>query len=399
MNLTYQKEGRNCPVCRSEESQLLFRTRFSKISDNYLLDSYDVVACKTCGFCFADQIPNQGVFDKYYKNMSKYEESKSLSMDSQYDVKRFNQIVEFINSNIKDKNSRIVEIGCATGLLLSLLKKKGFNNLLGIDPSPSCVETIRNKYGIPSLLGTITDLSSIKAESVDLVILVGVLEHIRDLNLALMEIRNVLRSDGKICIVVPDASQYLNGNDAPFQEFSVEHINYFGPGSLINLMISQNFSKVVIDQQVFEVNFNTFTPVILNLFKKSKEKEKQFKYDMGTVTNFKEYIINCYEREKSIHDKIEKINIDKKPLIIWGTGAQTLRLLANSDLSKANIIAFVDSNPKYHGKKLNDISIISPEELKNMKETILISTRAYQNEIEDQIRQVLKLKNTIIKLY
>lgn len=398
MTNLHPNPNRPCPICESSDNQLLFKQTFSALENN-LLNSYEIVVCNKCGFCFSDKIPNQEVFDLYYKEMSKYEKPDNDISESKYDIRRFEQVVEYLNRNISNKNSCIVEIGCSTGLLLSLLEKGGFNNLLGIDPSPTCAATVKKKYEIPALCGTITDLSSIENESVDLVILVGVLEHIRELDSALEEIIKVLKPDGKICIVVPDASQYLNGNDAPFQEFSVEHINFFGPGSLSNLMFRQNFSKIVIEQQVFEVNYNTLTPVIFSIFRKNLGENKIYKYDGETVANFKEYINVCHTRENYIQDKIKVINKHNEPLIIWGTGAQTLRLLANSDLSESNIIAFVDSNPKYQGKKLKGISIISPEEIKGMKETILISTRAYQHEIEHQIKTELKLMNKVIKLY
>ncbi len=399
MDETCQKEERSCPVCNSKEKKLLLQQNFLKISDSSLLDGYNVVACKRCGFCFADNIPNQIVFDTYYKNMSKYEKPDTNSKESLYDVKRFQKTVEYLKFNFKNKNAYIVEIGCATGLLLSLLKKAGFNNLLGIDPSPACTEKVTKSYDIPSRTGAISDLSLIISESCDLLILVGVLEHIRDLDLALVQLRNVLKPDGKILIAVPDASQYFNCKDAPFQEFSVEHINYFGPGSISNLMAKHNFSKTNMVQQIFEVNNNILTPVILSIFSKNQAVQASIKYDQETVNNLKKYITICNGEEKKIKNKIEQICLNNEPIIIWGTGTQTLRLLANSDLHKANIIAFVDSNPKYQGNKLNNVSVISPKDLKNKKETILISTRAYQNEIEYQIKEDLKLRNKIIKLF
>jgi len=45
-------------------------------------------------------------------------------------------------------------------------------------------------------------------------------------------------------IEVPDASIYYKGEDAPFQEFSPEHINFFGPDSLRNLMITNGFTPI-----------------------------------------------------------------------------------------------------------------------------------------------------------
>lgn len=120
--------NRVCPVCNSNEKTLLFEQSFSNFSDKNLLDSYKVVSCNKCGFCFADNIPNQEVFDAYYKEMSKYEKSDPDYTESEYDLKRFHQTVEYIKSNIENKNLYTVEIGCATGLLLSLLKKDGFTN-------------------------------------------------------------------------------------------------------------------------------------------------------------------------------------------------------------------------------------------------------------------------------
>lgn len=390
--------NRPCPVCGSTDNQILFKQSFS-VFENNLLDGYNVVSCNNCGFCFSDNIPDQDSFDVYYREMSKYEKPDNNSRESQYDINRFSQTVEFLKQNIKSKDSYIVEIGCASGLLLSQLKQQGFKNLLGIDPSPACVETVKTRYAIDSMTGTISDLSSIQPDSVELLVLVGVLEHIRELNIALHELRKVLKPDGKICIVVPDASQYFNGKDAPFQEFSVEHINFFGPGSLSNLMAKNDFFRLVIEQQVFEVNYNTLTPVILSIYVKTNKEDKPFIFDKETLDNLKEYISKCHHEEKSIQNKISKIYKQQDPIIIWGTGAQTLHLLENSDLGKANITAFVDSNPKYQGNSLNNIRVIAPEELKEKRETILISTRAYQNEIESQIREKLKLPNRIIKLF
>lgn len=391
-------QNRACPVCESNDNQILFKQSFSAFENN-LLVGYNVVSCNKCGFCFSDKIPEQDKFDLYYREMSKYEKSDSNSADSQYDIGRFKQTVVFLKQIINRKDSYIVEIGCASGLLLSQLKQEGFENLLGIDPSPGCVEFVKTRSGIDARTGTISDLSSIQPDSVELLILVGVLEHIRELDLALQELRKVLKPDGKICIVVPDASQYLNGKDAPFQEFSVEHINFFGPTSLSNLMARNNFSTLVCEQQVFEVNFNTLTPVLLSVYVKDINIDKTFIFDQETLVNLKDYISKCHREEETINKKISQLNNQKEPIIVWGTGAQTLHLLENSDLGKANIIAFVDSNPKYQGNSLNSVKVIAPEDLKDKKETILISTRAYQNEIELQIREKLKLPNRIIKLF
>jgi hypothetical protein len=47
----------------------------------------------------------------------------------------------------------------------------------------------------------------------------------------------------------------------------------------------------------------------------------------------------CHQREKAIYKIINEIILSNKSIIIWGTGTQTLRLLATSRVSEANIVA------------------------------------------------------------
>jgi SAM-dependent methyltransferase len=332
--------------------------------------------------------------------MSKYEINEQKIQENKYEFEKFNQMVSYITPFLENYQTRILEIGCATGLLLSLIKRKGYENLLGVDPSPSCSETVKKLYGIRVLTNTLSKLS-IKKQSADFLILAGVLEHVRELDISLKHLWNVLSLNGKIYVSVPDASQYLNGEDAPFQEFSIEHINFFGPTSLTNLMSKNGFTLVDYKQNNFEVSNNTLTPVIQTIYKKSHNFSISnfFITDKETKQNLESYVNLCNQKEKKIYKIINKIILSNEPIIIWSTGTQTLRLLASSRLKEAKIIAFVDSNPKFHGKTLNGITIVSPESLKNMTESILISSRIYQNDIEHQIRNVLQLRNEIIKLY
>lgn len=400
MNETYTIEDRSCPVCNSNKKELLFTQSFSGIMESNLLVGYEVVCCRECGFCFADKIPDQERFDKYYRDLSKYESNTLEYKPSQYDLNRFGVMMPVITAFLDKTDLHIVEVGCATGLLLSLIKKEGFNNITGIDPSHGCTETARKNYGIKVLTRTLSEID-LEPNSVDLLILVGVLEHVKDLDLSLEKLRSVLTPNGKLYIAVPDASQYHKGEDAPFQEFSIEHINFFGPASLSNLMKKNGFSILQVVQKMIEVNHRTLTPVLQAVFSKDSNIKVQpvFSPDTETKDNLKTYVYLCNDKEKLVKSAIEKVVDKEEPIIIWGTGAQTLRLLVNSKLGEAKIEAFVDSNPKYQGQTLNGIPIISPTLVREKKERILISTRPYQNEIEQQIREVLKLENEVIKLY
>lgn len=400
MNSVYHIQDRNCPICSSLKKSVLFRQQFSSISDSNLLTGYDVVSCDECNFCFADKLPEQSRFDQYYKELSKYENEGDELRSSSYDLKRFGILVAAIKEFLNKPDMHIVEVGCATGLLLSLIKNAGFTNITAIDPSPACTAVAKKHFGLNVMTTTLSGLD-LEPGSVDLLILVGVLEHVKDLDSSLRKIRTILSDDGKFYIAVPDASEYYSGEDAPFQEFSVEHINFFGPTSLSNLLKKYGFSTLKVFQDLIEVNHRTFTPVLHAFFSKTSYNTltQEFVADKHTKDNLVKYIEVSSEKENNLNATIEKLIEKDDPIIVWGTGAQTLRLLATTQLNRADIKAFVDSNPKYQGKNLNGRPIVSPAMLKERKEAILISTRAYQNEIEKQIREELKIGNDVIKLY
>jgi hypothetical protein len=213
-------------------------------------------------------------------------------------------------------------------------------------------------------------------------------------------LRQVLYTGGHIFITVPDASRYTQGEDAPFQEFSAEHINFFGESSLTNLLHNNGFQTVSIQHDMIESNYRTTTPVIHGLFKKLETVESLTVFiDIETRTDLVDYIKKSNRTDAKIQATIDNIVNKEIQIIVWGTGAHTLRLLKTSRLGQASIRVFVDSNPRYQGKQLHNSPIISPEELKVFSDPILISSRQYQEEIVSQIRGPMGMQNELIRLY
>jgi SAM-dependent methyltransferase len=400
INKNIHSNSRGCSVCGCGKIKILYTQSFASMMSADLLTEYDVVSCQDCGFCFADNIPEQVSFDKYYREMSKYEHEEQNQSPREYDTVRFEFIASTIESNLQDKKTRILEIGCANGHLLSLLKKRGYINILGADPSPACAKSADQLYGIQVLTNTLSDIK-VEKHSIDFLILAGVLEHIRDLDSVMIKLKEMLSSDGGIYIAVPDASRYAYGEDAPFQEFSTEHINFFGPISLTNLMHKYGFSQTHLEQIFVEPSDNTKVPIISSIYRKDPDikPDNQFILDTDTEPGLVAYISKSSLMDDHIHKSINKIVDSGKSVIIWGAGAFALRLLANSKLSEAKITAFVDSNPHYQGKELNGIPIISPVDLKKYDEAILIASRVYQEEIIHIIRNELNLCNELITIF
>jgi SAM-dependent methyltransferase len=393
---------RACAICDSVNALPLFRQTFSEMSKGSLLGGYDVVICEGCGFAFADRIPGQSAFDAYYCDMSKYEHEDQGGEVTKHDVARFRATVETIRLYLPDLNARLIDVGCSTGQLLALLKESGYKNVTGLDPSSTCAKTAQELFDIQVLTGVLADVPRIRASEppFDVVILIGVLEHLRDLASSLTGVRELASPNALIYIEVPDATDFASWPDAPFQEFSTEHINYFSSVSLTNLMSRFGFTQVYSRQIARRQSQSTIMPVVTALYRKEDLLGTSASTpDTVTKRGLEAYIARSRQTDESIRKIIDDLVMRNSPVIVWGVGTHTLRLLETSRLAQANIVAFVDSNPRYQGKELHGRPIVAPADLYGQSEPILISSRVFQTDIEKSIRKVMGLKNEIIKIY
>lgn len=385
--------NRACPICSGLEKAPLFRQRFNNGSI-FLMASYEVVACKNCGFTFADEIPAPADFDNYYATMSKYEFNYQGGQVADEYIDYFRKIFNFLSPYFKDKEAKILDIGCSTGGLLSVFKSNGYLNILGIDPAPACLKIANELYGIPVVVNTIDNFNS--TEKFDLIILSAVLEHLADFEYSMQKIRALLNEFGLLFIAVPDAEKFSLYISAPFQQFSTEHINYFSRYSLKNLLSRFSFKELETRRDQHKLN-QTTDPEILSLSKKMPESAFKIIPDKVSEPRLRDYLAACSALNARLRQTIKEKLAGKNKIIVWGVGTHTQRLIGQGlDISK--ILFFVDSNRRYVGQKLSGLKVKRPEEIKE-DAPILISTYSYQDEIIKQIKTVLKLKNELITLY
>lgn len=357
---------------------------------------YRVTICQFCGAGYADDIPSQVEFDRYYAEMSKYEHEYHDGKVSSVDIARFGEIVDLAAPYVKT-GDRIVDIGCATGGLLAEFKRRGFTNLRGYDPSVVCCETAKRLYEIDVVRSTLSGLAA-HNESADLVIMTGVLEHLVDVDTSLRQMRGMIASPGMIYLEVPDASRFDEWFSAPYQFFSMEHVNFFSPQSLANLMARHGFSAIFVQRVNRFIGPKSVEPAIAGLFKINSGLLEMIK-DLETSPHLRNYINKSAKMEKLVSEKISFLTRSRTPLAVWGVGTHTLRLLETSELKNANIVSFLDSNSRYHGKSLHGITIEDPRKFCRSDATILISSHMAQEDIKNSIEHKIGLKNPTVCLY
>jgi SAM-dependent methyltransferase len=396
---TIANSARTCPVCNGTEKRLLFHQQFGRLSQGQLLTGYELVVCTTCGAGYADGIPEQKAFDRYYAKMSKYEYTHCAGIQSATDLQRFREVVDLVAPHLRP-TYRLLEIGCATGGLLAEFKRRGFSNLFGVDPSPACAQATERLYGIPARALSISSLEQL-VERFDLAVLTGVLEHLRDVDSSLDKIKNCLHSSGLIYFEVPDATRYDQHFGAPFQYFSMEHLNFFSPTSLRNLLARHGFSCVFTERATRYLSPKAIEPAVAGLFRRDLADKGAFKVEQDDETEqaIGRYIQQSRVLEQRIHKRIGALADARRPLAVWGVGTHTLRLLKNSPLRQANIMAFIDSNVHYQGKKLVGVPVIAPAAFSDVSAEVLISSQTAEEEIFRLITQELRWPNVVHRLY
>ncbi len=388
---------RPCPICGGEERTILFRQTFSPFSGKSLISGYNVVTCRTCGCGFADGIPSQADFDAYYRDLSKYEYQHRDGAESLEDLARFRATVSILEPFIASREARILEVGCATGRLLGLLRDAGYPHVAGLDPSPSCAEAACRLYGVPVRTGSLQELLD-DTSQVQVLILIGVLEHLYDLRPALKSLHQRLSPGGRIYVDVPDVSGFERHLDAPYQQFSTEHIIFFSPTSLTGVLAMEGFRPLLFKQESRAHTGSSTMPAFWGVFEKTEPDPGLQVRDSETPTALEGYIQASAKAEKDLFRRIDGLVEADQPLLVWGVGTWTRRLLSTSRLSSARIAAFIDSNPNIQGQTFQGIPVISPSELEGRNEAILIASWVFADEIERQIREELGCQNNIIHL-
>lgn len=97
-----------------------------------------------------------------------------------------------------------LDFGCGEGALLPSLAT-GYRQVVGVDLDISAAARLVSDYGLDNVSLIRADGRSlpIRSASVDAVFAADVLEHVRDFDTALLEIRRVLRSEGSLLVSAP----------------------------------------------------------------------------------------------------------------------------------------------------------------------------------------------------
>lgn len=168
---------KGCPVC-GKESKLFSRVK-----------GFLIYRCLNCGFGFTENLKAQK--GEYHRDETYIQEEKLFKNIFQKRVNKLSKIVG---------KGKVLEVGCSTGLMLSLLRDKGFE-VKGVEISKPAAEVAQKRgievYAIP--------FEKIKtSEKFDLIIFNHTLEHLDDFEYVLNKARQLLKPKAYLYVDLPN---------------------------------------------------------------------------------------------------------------------------------------------------------------------------------------------------
>lgn len=382
--------SRPCPVCGHASGDVLRRMRFVLPEGHPLGQGYDLVACGHCHMVFADLVASAEDFERHYRDGSIYAAASASGAGVEpCDRQRLEETARRIQRLCGGRPGRLVDVGSGAGGLLTALAALGWDDRVGLDPSPQCVDAMRAQGHVAqqALLGR--GLPAVGPARV--VCLVHVLEHVRDPLPALEEAVGLLGSDGLLFVEVPDASRYHEHLIAPFQDINTEHINHFSGDHLRLLLARAGLTVIASGSWSFPVNATDRYPATWAMARRGGRLVAPIP-GAALVSAIQAYLDESQRRMDAIDVRLAEVLAGcPDGLVVWGTGQLLMRLLAETRLKDAQVRCFIDGNPANHGRIIMGVAVRGPEALAERPVPVLVCSAIHHAAIQRRIREELKL--------
>ncbi|HZU82033.1 MAG TPA: class I SAM-dependent methyltransferase [Polyangiaceae bacterium] len=225
-----------CPACGRAPRSLRF--------EKYSLTFHE---CAGCGTVYVSPRPPPAVLKDYYEHSLNYAYWNSVIFPASEAVRReriFRPRVE----RLVDLCSRhgvardvLVEVGAGFGTFCEELRaRRAFERILAIEPTPELAATCRAR-GLAVIESRIEDVDL--AGAADVVVAFEVIEHLFDPRAFVRLAARVLKPRGMLVLTCPNVHGFdIDVLGAGSPAIDAEHLNYFHPRSLGELLRSEGFA-------------------------------------------------------------------------------------------------------------------------------------------------------------
>jgi len=145
-----------------------------------------------------------------------------------------------------------LEIGCAHGAFVSLLRRAGFD-AIGLELDPEIAALAQHFFDVPVLCGPI-EQQTLEPSSLDIIVLMDVLEHLPDPSATIRHCLHLLKPGGLLLVQTPCFPEgTLLAADSPFRRMLLpdEHLYLFSRKSMVELFSRAGAEHVAFEPALF----------------------------------------------------------------------------------------------------------------------------------------------------
>ncbi len=384
----YKMLNRKCPICGSNEGNVLHKIAMNLPDKFPLPREYDVVSCSGCGFTYADVDACQNDYNQYYATCNMYSEYSGIrdKLTEANNKIRLEVFMKYV-----DKECKVLDIGCGGGDFLTALSDNGYKNLTGIDPSEISVKRIKSELGFNAVVGNIFDeaLEELKC-AFDVVCCTMVGEHVYDLGHFVQHLQQYARKNGgMIFIDVPCVEGFGTYIRKSAHYFNHEHINYFSLQSLDRLFANQGCKRISDDEESRKVLDFEFPELIIEAVYVLEDGDNRlYGRDCVSEDAIKKYVSLIEKSEAQKINEIKSFITEKEEgIVVWGVGSYCMNILEKIGDLKEKILFFVDNNRTKQGGKIVGKDIVGSEKLQDYGGKIRILILAIQ-QADDIVKEI-----------
>lgn len=368
--------SRSCPLCNTQQKNILRTMHYTLFDDSALPAETEIARCLGCGFIYASSDSGPEDYLAHYQNNSIYSAPQRLRpgttpLSHGPLADRANRFLPKIPAH-----GTIVDIGAGSGDLLATtgLLRPDIRRI-AIDPDPRCIDILRTQ-GIDAWKGTLDHLPAALQQQADAVILSHVLEHLWHPLEGIRQAASLLRENGLLYIETPDRLGYEDNPNVPFYYFDPEHINHFSLSDLSSTGTSIGMHSIAHERTTLQLAEGISYPICWSIL--SRE-HTGISSTPKTVTQ--DHAVEAYIRKEDgrlrswLKQAREALASAKTTngIVIWGTGSQAQRMMAENLFVDMSVLAFLDSDPSKQGRTMAGYPVQAPAKgLANNRDDVLI---------------------------
>ncbi len=247
-NNTMKLLPRLCPICdSSEHSKLFLESNFEEEkTDSFSFSSRKIpelmhlrmLLCQSCDLLYASPAPSAEMLELAYKRAG-FDSGEEADCASYTYIHLLSEILK----SLPDKDGAL-DIGTGDGAFLERLLERGFNNVIGIEPSEAPINSAK-KHISPLIVPGSFNPDDFADRSFSLITSFQTLEHVENPKEVLSAVIRLLKPGGVFVTVSHNFRSYsarIMGSKSPI--YDIEHLQLFSLTSMTGMLKKCGFSEI-----------------------------------------------------------------------------------------------------------------------------------------------------------